>query len=121
MIIDVLKGKYALPALLSRFKMVKSSYYYQQAVMSKPEKYLSQRVQITSIFHENRGIYGYCRIYLALKRKEIMLSEKIICRIMKEEKLLVLCSNKRKQFVFGGNNARSREHDLTRFPFKSAV
>ena len=95
-IIDALKGKYALPALLSRFKMAKSSYYYQQAVMNKPDKYLSQRAQITSIFHENRGIYGYRRIYLALKRKGIMLSEKIIRRIMKEEKLVVLRSKKRK-------------------------
>lgn len=32
MIIDALKGKYALPALLSCFKMAKSSYYYQRAV-----------------------------------------------------------------------------------------
>ncbi|OUM20381.1 IS3 family transposase [Butyricicoccus porcorum] len=103
-IIDALKGKYALPALLSRFKMAKSSYYYQQAVMNKPDKYLSQRAQITSIFHENRGIYGYRRIYLALKRKGIMLSEKIIRRIMKEEKLVVLRSKKRNIVRIWGNH-----------------
>ena len=89
-IIDALKGKYALPALLSRFKMAKSSYYYQRAVTNKPDKYLSCRAQITSIFHENRGVYGYRRIYLALKHEGVILSEKIIRRIMKEEELIVL-------------------------------
>lgn len=63
-IIDALKGKYALPALLSRFKMAKSSYYYQRAVMNKPDKYLSCRAQITSIFHENRGVYGFTVVFI---------------------------------------------------------
>ena len=58
--------------------------------MNKPDKYLSCRAQITSIFHENRDVYGYRRIYLALKREGVILSEKIIRRIMKEEELIVL-------------------------------
>lgn len=113
-IIDALKGKYALPALLSCFKMAKSRYYYQQAVMNKPDKYLSQRAQITSIFHENRGIYGYRRIYLALKRKGIMLSEKIIRRIMKEEKLVVLRSKKRKYSSYLGEITPEVENIILR-------
>ena len=100
-IIDALKGKYALPTLLSRFNMAKSSYYYQRAVMNKPDKYLSYRAQITAIFQENRGVYGYRRIYLALKREGVILSEKIIRRIMKEE-LTVLLSKKRKYSSYLG-------------------
>ena len=68
-IIDALNGKYTLPMLLSRFNMAKSSYYYQRAVMNKPDKYVFCRTQITSIFQENRGVYGYRRIYLVLKRE----------------------------------------------------
>ena len=94
-IIDALKRKYTLAMLLSRFNMAKSSYYYQRTVMNKPDKYVSCRAQITSIFQENRGVYGYRRIYLALKREGVILSEKIIRRIMKEE-LIVLLSKKRK-------------------------
>ena len=37
--------------------------------MNKPDKYVFCRTQITSIFQENRGVYGYRRIYLALKRE----------------------------------------------------
>ena len=57
--------------------------------MHKPDKYLPFRAQITSVFRENRGVYGYRRIHLALKRKGITLSEKVIRYIMKEEGLAV--------------------------------
>lgn len=32
---------HCLPTLLTRFQMAKSSYYYQKAAMSRPDKYLS--------------------------------------------------------------------------------
>lgn len=90
MIIDALKEKYALPMLLAYFHIAKSSYYYQQAVRNKPDKYFPLREQIVSVFHENRGVYGYRRIHLSLKRNGITLSEKVIRQIMKEENLVVL-------------------------------
>ena len=113
-IIDALKGKYALPTLLSRFNMAKSSYYYQQAVINKPDKYLSYRAKIASIFHENRGVYGYRRIYLALKREGVILSEKIIRRIMKEEKLAVFLSQKRKYSSYLGEITPEAENIILR-------
>ena len=113
-IIDALKGKYTLPTLLSRFNMAKSSYYYQRAVMNKPDKYVFCRTQITSIFQENRGVYGYRRIYLALKREGVILSEKIIRRIMKEEELIVLLSKKRKYSSYLGENTPEAENIVSR-------
>ena len=38
-IIDALKNKYSLPDLLKRLELPKSSYYYQEASMKKPDKY----------------------------------------------------------------------------------
>ena len=49
-IIGTLREKYALPMLLTHFHMARSSYYYQQAVMDKPDKNLPFRAQITSFF-----------------------------------------------------------------------
>lgn len=43
--------------LLTYFHMARSSYYYKQAVMNKPDKYLPFRGQVTSVFHENREVY----------------------------------------------------------------
>ena len=86
-IIGALRDKYALPMLLTYFHMARSSYYYQQAVMNKPDKYLPFREQITSVFHENRGVYGCRQIHLALKQKGITLSEKVIRHMMREKGL----------------------------------
>ena len=86
-IISALREKYALPMLLTYFHMARSSYYYQQAVMNKPDKYLPFRGQITSVFHESRRVYGCRQIHLALKQKGITLSEKVIRHMMKEKGL----------------------------------
>ena len=101
-IIDALRETYTLPMLLSYFHMARSSYYYQQTVMHKPDKYLLLRAQITSVFYENRGVYGYRRIHLALKRKGITLSEKVIRHIMKEEGLAVFVPKRAKYSSYLG-------------------
>ena len=101
-IIDALREKYTLPMLLTYFHMARSSYYYQQAVMNKSDKYLPFRRQITLVFHENRGVYGYRRIHLALKRKGITLSEKVIRHIMKEEGLAVFVPKRAKYSSYLG-------------------
>ena len=81
--------------------------------MNKPDKYVSCRAQITSIFQENRGVYGYRRIYLALKREGVILSEKIIRRIMKEERI-VLPSKKRKYSSYLGEITPEVENIVSR-------
>ena len=101
-IIGTLREKYALPMLLTYFHMARSSYYYQQAVMNKPDKYLPFREQITSVFHENRGVYGYRRIHLTLKRKGITLSEKVIRHMMKEEGVAALVPKRAKYSSYLG-------------------
>ena len=73
--------------LLTYFHVARSTYYYQQAVINKPDKYLPFRGQIASVFHQNRGVFGYRRVHLALKRKGVILSEKVIRHMMKEEEL----------------------------------
>ena len=101
-IIGPLREKYALSMFLTYFHMARSSYYYQQAVINKPDKYLPFRGQITSVFHENRGVYGYRRIHLALKRKGITLSEKGIRHMMKEEGLAALVPKRAKYSSYLG-------------------
>ena len=77
-IIDALKAKYSLPCLLEKLHISKSSYYYQEKVLSQPDKYLSLRIHIKELFTENKNRYGYRRIHALLKREGITISEKII-------------------------------------------
>lgn len=43
------------------------------------------RLRVIELFTENKGRYGYRRIHALLKRENIIVSEKVIRRIMKEE------------------------------------
>ena len=85
MIIDVLKNRYSLPLLVQKLQLSKSSYYYQEHSIQKEDKYTLLRVRVIELFTENKDRYGYRRIHALLKRENIIVSEKVIRRTMKEE------------------------------------
>ena len=89
MIIDALKSKYSLPILLKSLDMANSSYYYQKQAMCCKDKYQSIRECIKKYFIEYKERYGYRRIHCLLKRDGLILSEKVVRRIMLEEGLIV--------------------------------
>lgn len=69
------------------------NYNYQK---QKEDKYTLLRVRVIELYTENRGWYGYRRINTLLRRENIIASEKVICRIMKEEQLVVKLKRTRK-------------------------
>ena len=50
-IIDVLKNKYSLPALLDKLQLSKSSYYYQVHAINKEDKYAEVRYRTIELFY----------------------------------------------------------------------
>lgn len=86
-IIGALKNKYPLSKLLAALQCARSSYYYQNKRINRPDQYMTQRIYIRAIFEENHLCYGYRRIYLSLKKRGIQLSEKVIRRLMKQEQI----------------------------------
>ena len=113
-IIGALEGKYALPTLLAFLGMARSSYYYQKAALAKPDKYTLYRTKIKSLFLENREVYGYRRIHLALKREGITISEKIVRQIMREENLVVSLPKRRKYNSYLGEITPEVENIISR-------
>ena len=101
-IIDALKSKYSLPYLLEKLHLPKSSYYYQEKNLSQPDKYFSLRIRIKELFAESKKRYGYRRIHALLKREAIIVSEKIIRRIMQEENLVVKIKKTAKYNSYAG-------------------
>lgn len=67
-----------------------------------PDKYTLLRVRVIELFTENKGRYGYRRIHALLKRENIIVSEKVIRRIMKEEQLVVKIKRTRKYNSYQG-------------------
>ena len=88
-VIGALRSKYKLQELLDVFHMAKSSYCYQQAALNAPDKYADLRVKIRAVFDDSSSRYGYRRIHSSLKNEDVTVSEKVIRRLMQEEKLIV--------------------------------
>lgn len=80
----------------------KSSYYYQNASLKREDKRNDILKKITKLFYENKGCYGYRRIYGLLKREGIHLLEKIVRRILQEENLMVKRKRHRKYSSYQG-------------------
>ena len=54
--------------MLKFAEVKRSTFYYQLNRMQVPDKYKEIKEQITSIYHENKGRYGYRRITLELHK-----------------------------------------------------
>lgn len=113
-IIDALKAKYSLPQLLEKLNLSKSSYYYQEKVLSQPDKYFSLRIRIKELFTENKNRYGYRRIHALLKREGTIVSEKIVRRIMYEENLEVKVKRTAKYHSYAGEITPSVPNEIER-------
>lgn len=101
-LIDALRNEYPLSLLLSSFKIAKSSYFYQRAALSKPDKHAVHRARVRKIFDGNGGRYGYRRIHAILVRDGDKVSEKVVLRIMKEEDCEVKTKHRRKYNSYQG-------------------
>jgi putative transposase len=101
-IVDALRGKYSLPLLLEALSFPKSSYYHQFHRKSFREKYRNVSNRIREIFAENYSCYGYRRITAALNRDGLILSEKVVRHIMRENQLIVKCREMRKYSSYKG-------------------
>lgn len=101
-VIDVIKGNYPLPVLLRKMKLSRSSYYYQIKVLAIEDKYKYLHHEVVRIFFENKARYGYRRIHAELKKIGIIVSEKVVRRVMKKEGLEVKIRKTRKYNSYKG-------------------
>ena len=64
--------------------------------MDRPDKYEALKAEITVIYHENKGRYGYRRITMELHRRGMYLNHKTVQRLMKE--LGLVCRVRMKKY-----------------------
>lgn len=101
-VIDALRDKYRLKELLEALHISKSSYCYQEKRIREPDKYADVRTEIHTAFSTTNGCYGYRRIHAILRRTGIVVSEKVVRRLMKEENLAVRCIKRKKYNSYAG-------------------
>ena len=76
--------------------------------MQKPDKYVDVKAEISAIYHENRGRYGYRRITIALHNRGIFLNHKTVQRLMKQMGLV--CRVKAKKYRSYNGEVGNRCH-----------
>ena len=82
--------------LLSIAQLPRASFYYHLKRIGQEDKYESAKAEITSIYHENKGRYGYWRITMELHRRGIHLNHKTVQRLM--GKLGLVCRVRIKKY-----------------------
>jgi len=65
-------------------KLNKSTYYYHVHTFEKVDKYEEVKEAIQRIFHQHKGLYGYRRITLILRREGFPINHKTVYRLMQE-------------------------------------
>jgi transposase InsO family protein/transposase-like protein len=114
MLVDALKGTYALPELLVELGLARSSYFYHRARIQVADKYVDVRRIITEIFEHNHRCYGYRRIQALLSRQQVFISEKVVQRLMKQERLIVATPKRRRYGSYLGEISPAPENLINR-------
>lgn len=109
-----LRSAHGLNALLEAAGMAKSSYLYQKKALLLPDKHADLRIRVAEIFRESDGRYGYRRVHAALGSDGIIVSEKVVCGIMREEGLVAKRPRKRKYSSYRGEIGEAPENLVKR-------
>ena len=64
--------------------MPRSTYYYYAKKVKEPDKYKEIKEEISKIFHENQGRYGYRRITMELRNRGFCINHKTVQKLMKK-------------------------------------
>ena len=65
-------------------QLSRATFYYHANRAQQPDKYAIAKAEIASIYHENKGRYGYRRITAQLHRRGFVLNHKTVQRLMKQ-------------------------------------
>ena len=91
-----LRHEHKLELLLRAAQLPRATYYYHVKRMKSENKYAEVEEQLTNIFHENRGRYGYRRITMELHNRGYCINHKTVQRLMK--KLNLICKVRMKKY-----------------------
>ena len=94
--IQELRREYPLVMLLEIAQLPRATFYYHLKQHTKPDKYKSAKEEIVTIYHENKGRYGYRRITTELHKRNIPLNHKTVQRLMKE--MGIVCRVRMKKY-----------------------
>jgi transposase InsO family protein len=112
-VIQELRREHDLVTLLEIAQLPRSTYYYHSKRQDSEDKYAQAKAEITEIYHENKGRYGYRRITDELHKRAIHLNHKTVQRLMKE--LGLVCRVRMKKYrSYKGEVGKIADNELNR-------
>jgi len=93
--------------LIRLANICRSKYYYWVKIIQKRDKYLEEKDMIKYIFIENKGLYGYRRVTVELRKLGYNLNHKTVQRLMQEMRLKSLIRIKKYKSYKGDMNEAS--------------
>ena len=88
LVVQKLRHDFSLSLLLSIAQLPRATFYYHLKRMENLDKYQEVKEEIKTIYHENKGRYGYRRITAELHNRGFHLNHKTIQRLMKQRGLI---------------------------------
>ena len=70
--------------MLKYAEVTRSTFYYHLNRLKESDKYKEIKEEITAIYHENKGRYGYRRVTLELHNRGYCINHKTVRKLMKE-------------------------------------
>jgi transposase InsO family protein/transposase-like protein len=114
LLVDALRATYALSELFAELDLARSSYFYHRARLQVADKYAGVRHIIADIFERNHRCYGYRRIQASLGRQHHFISEKVVQRLMRQERLVVATTKRRRYGSYLGEISPAPENLINR-------
>ena len=111
--IQELRQEFNLEMLLKIAQLPRSTFYYHNKKQNQEDKYAHAKAEITAIYHENKGRYGYRRVTDELRNRKIYLNHKTVQRLMKE--LGLICRVRMKKYrSYKGEKGEAADNLLNR-------
>ncbi|WP_176072242.1 IS3 family transposase [Paraburkholderia mimosarum] len=94
-IVNGLRTRYPLAALLKIAGLARSTFYYQLRALEAGERHVELKATIRAVYEHHKGRYGYRRITAAIRNAGRMVNHKTVQRLMGELQLKSLVRPKR--------------------------
>lgn len=81
-VIATLKADYPLPVLLAVAGLARSTFFYHQARLARPDPHAELKAAITEAFEAAHGRYGHRRVHTALTHQGRQVAKKTVLKLM---------------------------------------
>jgi putative transposase len=113
-LVDALKQTYLLLELLETLGLARSSYFYHRARAQVADKYAQVRCAMAGIFESSYRCYGYRRMRASLSSQCMHICEKVVLRLMKQERLVAATPKQRRYGSYLGEISPAPENLVNR-------